>query len=493
MSLLAILRPQITSSPVLFAVFMLALGGCSSDNGPRPVEFGAVKGTVVLPFKFAAAGEPVEGASVRITAGDFDTTAITDAGGQFVLGPVPAGSVLLSATLGTCLSDVRSGFNVPANDTARIDLTLASSADFDTIAVGLVGASSMALEPFGNRAVLLVDSTARGGAAPSVIVVNLTTGESERADQPDLTDVYDLAVINSNLIVFNFLSPTGYGLRFFDPVAMAKSGNDVYYHFTQATHAGKLALDTDRTRVFVTHGIREGAQVIGRVWAIDVAQRNLIDADDNAFDLIFSFDNNLVGGALGWPYGIGLDPATSEILVANRQSKSVTAIDWNMWGNFDREAGLTVPTQGVRRINITPMSADSIGFGVEVWGFGGGYGIAAKTLSGAAPILRYSSGGTSADLMHTETSILPASLNHSVKVVPQRQSWFSMFRDPSRLSAGRQFAIEERSTATLRRVYRYESRFVNDPTPTAFAIDPDRGLLYVAYRTRRMIEVFCLP
>lgn len=482
-----------TSASVAMAILTLTLlSGCSSGDGNGPAGFGTVKGTVHLPFKFAAANEPVEGATVLITAGDFDTTATTDANGQFVVGSIPSGTAAVTATLGTCLAEHFPSVSVPANDTLRLTITLASDADFDTIPVPWAGAIRMELEPANNRAIMLIDAASTGGA-PEVVVVDLSTGQAQSALQTGLTDVYDLAVVGPNLVVFNFLAPEGHCLRFFNPSTMEKVGNDVLYFPEQTVHPGKIALDDLRENVFVTHGVRLGTQVAGRVWAVNIAQRQMIDVDDDIFDLVFSFDTNLVAGSLGWSYGISFDAATQEILVASRQSKFITAIDWTMWGDFDREANLSIPTTGVRRIPIVPQSGDSVGFGVEIWGFAGGYGIAAKRLSGTAPFLRYSSGGSAADMMFTETAIAPASTNHTLKVIPERQSWFSMFRDPDRANNGVQHAIEERSTATLQRVYRYESMYIDDATPTAFAVDTDNGLLYVAYSGRKAIEVFCLP
>jgi hypothetical protein len=133
------------------------------------------------------------------------------------------------------------------------------------------------------------------------------------------------------------------------------------------------------------------------------------------------------------------------------------------------------------------------GFGVELWGFAGGHGIAAKSLSPMLPIMHYNSGDTTWSHLHVETIISPATTNHVIKIIPLRQSWFTTIKDPDRNPEDVLTAIEERSFESLQRIYRYETRFIEDPTPTAFAVDAENRLLYVAYSQRAFLEVFCLP
>ena len=328
--------------------------------------------------------------------------------------------------------------------------------------------------------------------------IDLATGQYSHASLSDLTDVYDMKIINSTEIVFNFKSDAGYGLRFYDPVAMAKSGDDATYPSAQGSQLdleGRIALDADKQTVFVTHAIRDGRVIAGKVFAIGIAQRQLIDADNNIFNGAFAFDSSLVSNSLRWAYNIAFDDAANEILVGNRTSPTVTAIDWSMWGEFDREAGLAIPTAGVRVIDMEPPPPynEDESYGVEIWGFAGGNGIAIKSIPGKVPILRYESGEDTWSNYYVETAIYPATTNNAVKIVPERQSWFTAFRDPSREFDGVITAVEERPFDSLERLYRFESRYIENPSPSAFAIDTENKLLYVAYGQQTFIEVFCLP
>jgi hypothetical protein len=130
---------------------------------------------------------------------------------------------------------------------------------------------------------------------------------------------------------------------------------------------------------------------------------------------------------------------------------------------------------------------------VELWGFAGGNGIASKNVSGEISILHYESGADSWSNYYVETPIYPATRNHVVKVIPQRNSWFTAFEDLAREFDGVIAAIEERPFTSLQRLYRYESRFLEEPGPTAFAVDAENKLLYVAYAQQTFIEIFCLP
>jgi hypothetical protein len=488
--------PRLTTL-FLLTTLIVSVGGCSGDGGTKPEQFGAVEGVVRLPFKLAASGEPIEGVSVHLTAGDFDTVTTTDATGAFFFAQIPARQADLSAAFGSCLSVAGQSVVVRANDTVSADLSLESHADRDTISVGWAGATRMEIDPATNRAILLYDAAARGGT-PGIVTLDLTTGQFTSTDLSDVTDVYDLEIINSNKVVFNFKSAARYGLRFFDPVARSQIGSDVIYPSAQAgqvDYEGRLAIDAAGENVFVTHVIRAGSVTKGKIYAVSVSQQQLLDADDDPFDGEFAFDADLVANSILWAYNIAFDDATNEILVGNRTSATITAVDWTMWGQFDRGAGLSVPTAGVRVIDMTPPPPynDDQGFGAELWGFAGGNGIASKSLPGKVPILHYESGAETWTDFHVETIIFPASTNHVVKIIPQRHTWFTAFRDPGRDFEGVIAAIEERPFGTLQRLYRYESRFIEEPGPRAFAIDAANKLLYVAYDEYTFLEVFCLP
>ncbi len=486
---------QIASTPMIM-LLILSIGGCSSGGGTKPTQFGAVEGVVRLPFKLAASGEPIEGATVHIQAGDFDTVTTTDASGAFFLDQVPARQADLSATLDPCFS-VTQSVVVRAKDTVTADISLQSHADFDTISISWAGALRMEIDPSANRAILLFGAAARGGT-PGIASVDLSTGQHTNTDLPDLTDVYDLKIINSNEVVFNCKSAAGYGLRFFNPVTMTKIGEDAIYPTAQEGQSdieGRLALDAAHENVFVTHVIRQDRTINGKVYAVAVTQQQLIDADNDIFNGEFAFDANLVANSILSAYNIAFDDATNEILVGNRTSPTVTAIDWSQWGEFDRDAGLSVPTAGVRVIDMAPPPPynDDQSYGVEVWGFAGGDGIAIKSFSAKVPILHYESGKDTWSNYFVETTISPSLTNHVVKIIPERQTWFTSFQDPSRQFEGVVTAIEERPFDSLQRLYRYESRFIDQPNPTAFAIDAQRNLLYVAYGQQSYLEVFCLP
>jgi hypothetical protein len=89
-----------------------------------------------------------------------------------------------------------------------------------------------------------------------------------------------------------------------------------------------------------------------------------------------------------------------------------------------------------------------------------------------------------------------ASQEYTIKVIPERDSWFSIFRGPRTSGLGTKVtAIEERDFGTLQRRARYESQVIpldDNPQPHAFAIDPVGNVLYVAYAEETFIEVFCL-
>ncbi|MBD3297928.1 MAG: hypothetical protein GF341_04670 [candidate division Zixibacteria bacterium] len=486
---------------------MLAIGavvfwGCGDDNGNGngPVEPGAIAGVVQLPFKLAAAGEPVEGAIVQLTAGDLDTATTTDANGEFLFTDVPAGNAQVDVTFGSCLAVTRDDATVTENDTTDLILELESHADIDSVTVGWANATRMELSPNGDRLVMIFNAAARNGT-PGIATVDLGTKSATTRDLSEFDDVFDLQFVTSQLAVFNYRSGNSYGVQFVDPTTVAQSGSDVMYqNFDGIQHDGRLVALPSGTDVFVTHGIRKPEntrRAFGIVYRISVPQRNLVDPDDDVFNGEFAFDNDLVGGALGWPYNIGYDAVRGEVLVGNRDSTTVTAIDLSHWGDFDRSVNLSMPTDGVRHITMAPPQVYiDQGYSVLEWGFDGGQGVATRLVGGKrAPILRYTSGGNASDLFYLDTVSFPASSNHLLKIIPERNSWLSMFRDPERSFSGNEFAIEERSLSDLRRVYRYESRFLDtfDPRPTAYDADPIAGYLYVAYKERDWVEVYCLP
>ena len=467
------------------------LAGCGDNGTTKPVDPGTLRGVVQLPYKLASDAEPIEGASVRVTIGDFDSTATTNANGVFIFPVVPAGTGTVTATLGNCLSATDNAVGVVSNITTDITLTLDSEADFDTISVGFTSPIRIELSPDGLHAVLLYDSQG-GTRTPRLATVDLMTGTVQTQTISDAVEVYDLKFVNSQAIVVNLLTSSVYCIRFFNPLNLLMVGNDVIYHGAGSdNYGGRLAVNPTGELVFISHTVQDGPNFNGQVYAVSVAQRAMLEADNKPLNGLFALDNTLVGGALGWAYNLVFDPAANELLVGNRISNFITAIDWSKWGTFDRDAGLSMPTEGIRHVIMEPPSPYNQGFGIENFDFAGGVGVASRLRSGPTPIMRYESGGTAEDLYYLEEQSYPSATNHIFRVIPSRDSWFSVFSDDTRGDKRR--AIEERSLETLQRTYRFESRYVLNPSELAFAVDPAAGLLYVTYKDRTFIEVFCLP
>lgn len=466
--------------------------GCS-DGGTKPVDPGTLRGVVQLPYKFAADAEPIEGATVHLTLGDLDTTATTNANGVFVFPMVPTGTGTVEAALGSCLRAENNAVGVVSNITTDITLTLESQADFDTISIGWSAPVRMELSPDGRRAVVLFDAQS-GSPGPALASVDLMTGSLQTHLVSDAVNLYDVKFVNTQAIVAILETSSVFCLRFFDPVTFATLGNDVIYRNRGGNdYGGRLAVDPTGAYIFISHAVQDGPNFNGAVYAASVTQHALLEADNKPLNSLFALDNDLVGGALGWAYNLAFDPDADEILVGNRTNNYLTAIDWSKWGTFDRDAGLMMPTDGIRHVDMVPPSPYDQGFGMENFDFAGGVGVASRLRSGPTPIMRYESGGTSEALYYLEETAVPAATNHVFRIIPSRDSWFSMFSDPTRVDASARQAIEERSLETLKRTYRFESRHVLNPAPLGFAVDPAAGLLYVTYQSKTYIEVFCLP
>jgi len=279
--------------------------------------------------------------------------------------------------------------------------------------------------------------------------------------------------------------------------SMAAAGGDVLYDtnvtgFTDPIVLGHIVLDNTAEHVFVAHALQP-PYFVGKVYAVSVADRRLIDADNNPDDGNPAFDALLVRNSIGWAYSIAYDDVRHEILVGNRDDAGfVTAIAWEKWGTFDRAAHLTLPTPGVRTVSL---GAQLPPFQAWFLDFAGGTGIALWPQYTVALLLR--SGASAADLTYTDATVTMTSDSHFLTIIPSRQSWFTLFADFTEWDeTKRQIAVEERSWSTLRRIYRYESHHFNLPDkglPRSFAVDAAGKKLYVAYSNRPVIEVFCLP
>lgn len=480
---------------VVAGLVLLVVSGCGKDNGAQPVGFGAVSGTVHLPFGQTASAAPAVGARVRVFGGDFDTTTTTDTLGIYTIQSVPARTMSVSAMAGECFTATRSGFSVRKNETTTVDLSLESHAEFDSIPLPLAGAVRMEISPSATWGVLLYDSAAAWPKHVTLVRINLADAVIDQVEFNDLTDAFDIRFIGNDEVVFNFLSASGYGLRFVNLATLAADGSDLVYESNGNGFGGRLILDGSRQHVFVTHTVLQVTDrltYVGKVFAYSVAERTPVDADNNPNNGHVTFDTALVRGSLAWPYNIAFDDVRHEILVGNRNSDYITAIDWNLWGRFDRTAGLVAPTTGVRKIS---MSRQIPVFQVWFLDFADGVGIAASPQH--SDIVRYRSGDDAGGLGYTETTSSLKSENHFLTIVPSRQSWFTLFEDitPSDDQKWRT-AVEERSLSTLVRTNRYESRFFVLPDrgqPRAFAVDAVHKHLYVGYRNRPILEVFCLP
>jgi len=470
--------------------------GCG-DGGNGPTKFGAVAGTVYLPFELSAALKPAVGATVRLSVGDFDTSTVTGDAGTFFFDQVPARTVRLVASLGTCLADTQVAVRVTEGDTTAADVTLSSSPSSNCFGLPFAGAARMEIDPASNRAVLLYDAayTSADRSHPAIVVVDLTSGEGSTHEFADLDDVYDLVLVSGTEAVFNFKSATGFGLRFFDVAAMTASRADVIFETDLSFQGGRIALDDLHERLFVTVGNQPVFTPVGKVYALSLVTGLWLDADNDPADGDFAFDDDLVAGALGWAYNIAFDPAAGEILVGSRvvpflQSPFLTAISVSKWGTFDRDSNLTAPTPGVRKINMDPGEGFT-GFAVEYWDFAGGIGVAAKSLSGRAGMVTYTSGGTTFTTKLVEENTQLVADNQFLTIIPERQTWFTLIEDPGRPQAVRK-SIEERELSTLQRHNRYETRFLEDPplVPRGFAVNTQTQRLYVAYQNSPILEVF---
>jgi DNA-binding beta-propeller fold protein YncE len=449
---------------------------------------------VLLPFQNATSGAPVAGAQVQIAGGDFDSTTSTDSNGVYFMDDVPARTVTISASVTACLSGSRSNVVVRKADTVIADVTLESHADADSIPLPRAGAARMEIAPAGGRAVLLYDGTSTGQSHPSVAAVDLNSGAVTTLEFPDLTEAYDIRFIDDGEFAFNFHDSRGYGLRFVSFPIMASTG-DFRYCDTAGGLPGRLTLGPSGEVIFVTHQIfqasAQGVIKAGKVYAVSIPGRRFVDADNDTTDGETAFDTSLALGSLAYPYYIAYDPLRGEILVGNHDGGFLTAIAWSEWGRFVRQS--KPATQGVRKI---PMNAEQPSFQVWFFGFAGGIGIAGGPQTPPATV-RYESGEVSGNLTYSDVSVNMSSDNHFLTVVPSRQSWFTLCQDVTESDIfKRQTAVEERSWNTLHRLYRFESRHFVMPDrgqPRAFAVDAANKKLYVAYRNRPILEVFCLP
>jgi hypothetical protein len=475
----------------MLGMILLAITSCSSDGGTEPTGFGAVTGTVRTFSVSATSGLSQAIATVRVSGGGFDSTTSTDVNGIYIMGDVPARTVTVSASLSDCMAGSRSGVVVVKNDTITADVTLEFQADNDTIPLPGSGAVKMELVPDGHRAILLYDVSDDSPGAPSLVSVDLTTGASSRTEFTDLDQVFDMQLAGNNMVVFNYLGPAGFGLRFVNLNSMAATGGDVVYDTNVTSFAGHIALDNSGEHVFVAHALQP-PYFVGKVYAVSVAERKLLDADNNPNDGNAAFDTLLVRRSLGWAYSIAYDDIHHEILVGNWNAGFITAIAWEKWGTFDRSAHLAVPTPGVR---IVTVNAQENQFQPWFLGFASGVGITVWPQNSIAE--RFQSGAGASDLFYADPTVSIASTSHFLTVVPSRQSWFTICQDLTESDGDkRQTAVEERSWSTLHRMYRFESHHFTLPDrgfPRAFAADAVGRKLYVAYSNRPIIEVFCLP
>lgn len=482
---------HVITSLVIVAVF--ALGGCGDDNGDGKTEFGRVEGTVYLPFDLAAALQPAAGVTVLLSGGDFTDEITTGADGAFAFDDVPARAMTLRLSPSSCLSDTQISVTVPANDTLRKDVTLAPDLSEGCMPIPFAGAARMEIEPSSNQAVLLYNTQVH--ANPAIVVVDLATGIVKTEEFTDITDAFDLALVSSDVIVFNCLKTgDGYYLRFWNIATMTSYRGDVQYALYRGAppviddQFGHLVVTPNGTDVFVTHRQRQGTNYNGQIYCINIAQGVLFDADNDVPNGNFAFDSNLVGSSVNWPYGAAIDPATNELLVSNFRDSVIVAINIAQWGSFDRDSNLTAPIPGaVRKI---AASSGVAGFRPWFWDFSGGTGVAAHPSFGIAG---YQSGGTASTVsLPTPGMSLPFSTHH-LTIHPPRETWYTIIDDASRPQSVR-FSVEERSLSTLNRLRRFETRFAEIPElmPLAFAVNRATNILYVAYSNRAIIEVFPL-
>lgn len=465
---------------------VMSLSGCG-DDGNGPEKLGRVDGTVYLPFELAAALQPAAGVVVNLAGGDYTQNRTTAADGRFGFDDVPVRSMTLTYSPAACLADTQVAVSVLENDTVRVDVTLTGDVSGDCLSLPFAGAARMEIEAESNTAVLLYDTSVR--PKPAVVVVDLSTGGVRSAEFDDIANVFDMAFVSSNLIVFNcFKTGSGYYMRFFDISTMSMSGADVLYTINQGSLAGRLAVTPTGSDVFVTHRVQSGFTFDGQIFCVSVVQRNLQDADDDIPNLNFAFDHSLVQGSINWPYDVAIDPARNELLVGNYRDTLVIAIDYTLWGTFDRAANLIAPIMGVRKI---VMATGTPGFAPWFWNFAGGRGVAAWPGSGEAPLLAYESGGATFSQKLVDPGVTLSSGNHHLTIHSARGTWYTLVTDPNRPQSVRE-AIEERSLTALSKSARFETRFSETPAldPRAFAVNTQTNRVYVAYTNKAILEVF---
>lgn len=464
----------------------LTLAACGDDDNGSD-NFGRVDGTVYLPSSLAASLQPAEGVAVRLSGGDFLETQTTGADGRFGFDDVPARSMTLALTPGTCLADTQIAVTVIKNDTVTQDVTLQVDAGGDCIPLPYAGAARMEIDEASNRGVLLYDTAVR--PKPALVVIDLATGAVSAAEFADLANVYDLAFVTGDVVVFNcFKTGDGYYLRFWNISTMTAHRGDIYYTSDPVQVGGHLAVAPGGGDVFVSHQTRPGLfDFDGQVYCLNVESGGYTDADNQTLDGRFAFDSSLVGASVNWPYGLAIDPATSELLVANYNDTVIVAIDLDFWGTFDRTANLTAPIPGVRKI---AMSTGAAGYRPLLWAFGGDRGVAASPSFG---MLGYQSGASGSAGSLLEPSLTLSSGNHHLTIDVVRGTWYTLVSDPARPQSSRE-SVEERSLQTLAKVRHFGTRFIETPAldPRAFAVNPQSGRLYVGYTNKAILEIFSL-
>ncbi|MEW5702291.1 MAG: carboxypeptidase-like regulatory domain-containing protein [Candidatus Zixiibacteriota bacterium] len=462
----------------------------------------AVRGTVYLPYELSAAMTPASGVHVRLRGGDFDSSVVTGTTGSFFFRDVPVRSgYKLTFAASLCLSVPEQTVEVLKNDTARVDVTLAQNSG-NCYGLPFSGAARVEIDPVGGRTILLYDSAylSAGRSHPAIVVLNLATGQGSTHEFSDLEDVCDLALISADEVAIYGRSVSAFGVRFFNIATMAASRADVVFETDMSFLGGRLALDDTREWLFATVGRQTLSfpDPVGKVYAVSLRSGLVVDADNDPADGNNAFDDDLVAGALGWAYNIAYDPLAGEILVGNLsvpfpEGPFLTAISLAKWGAFDRDSDLVAPTAGVRKVNMDPGEGFT-GFAVDYWDFAQGIGVAGRSQS-AFLMVTYETGGTSYASKLRDNKVHPATrdLDHVLKVVPERQTWFMLLDDPSRPDEVRS-AIEERELSTLQRHNRYETQLVVDffLVPRGFAVDAQAERLYVAYRNEPVLEVFDL-
>lgn len=467
---------------------LIACSGCGDDgNGDGNEKFGRVEGVVYLPFEIAAALQPAVGVTVNLAGGDYDEDALTDANGRFGFNDAPVRAMTLTVNPAACLADTQLAVTVLENDTVDVEVTLTGDVTGDCISLPFAGASRMEIDPGTNRAVLLYDTSVR--PKPALMVVNLTTGAIASVEFDDLTAVYDLAFVFSDIVVFNCFKPgSGYYLRFWNISTMALHRDDIFYTNETVQVGGHIVVTPNGADVFVTHQTRSGFNFDGQVFCLNVAAGDYTDADNNNIDGKFAFDSSLVGSSVNWPYGIAIDENTSELLISNYRDTAIVAIDLAYWGTFNRSANLSAPIPGVRKILMTTGVA---GYTPIIWGFDGDLGVAASPSFGS---VAYETGSTepSGDLFEAGLSF--SSDRHHLTIHSVRGMWYTLVNNPDRPQSVRE-AVEERSLTTLMRSARFETRFSETPAldPRAFAVNTQSNKLYVAYANKAILEVFTLP